>query len=122
MLRSVIVFSPAPSQGEPPTPIAVLAEDEQGVWIEPLPGASGPDWWCTRGRGGGDHPVIRCRSVPAPDAPDHTRLEFYTQMSLSEAMSRRCEYGRITTHFDARGSAQRLAAKLARKLAPAGGP
>lgn len=117
MLRSVLVFRPAPSQHEPPVPVAVLAEDEDGVWIEPLPGETGHDWWCTPGRGGGDHPVMRCRGVPAPGAPDHRRLEFYTQGCLSEAMTRRCEYGRIVAHFDAKGSAQRLAVTLARKLA-----
>lgn len=120
MLRSIIVFRTAPDQDSPRVPVAVLVEDAVGVWVEPLPGVDPIAWWSQRGHVDGDHPVFRSRSIPRPGAPDHRKLEYFARMGLSEAMIGRTEFGPITAHHDASGSAPDLAAALARGLARTG--
>lgn len=115
----MIYYRTAPHGAEPHVPIAVLAEDQDGVWIEPLPGATDRPGWCQRGPVGGAHALLGQRSIPMPSEPSHDRLEFFTKANLSSAMIGRYRYGEIVQHPDRRGSAAELAGRLARELAAA---
>ena len=118
-VRSVIYYRTEPHAGEPRVPIAVLAEDRSGVWIEPIGDAVDLPGWCTRGPVRGDHAVLRQRSIPRPLEPSYDRLEFFTRASLSSAMVGRYHYGEFTEHPDWHRLAPELADMLARALAAA---